>query len=103
MADIEVAEPLQVNGASDHPLPSSQLGQSLDPEILINYLSLLLSVTLGASQDDLEGSGSLLSAEEVPHTVKLCTRFLSEAQVALYAQKNAVSSINRDGSPGDPG
>lgn len=88
MAELDDLEPLPVNGSSG--------AHHLDSNTLVDYLSRLLDVTLGASRNELEAQGSLLSHEHISHTIKTCTRFLSEAQVALYAQKIAVSSTVDD-------
>jgi len=90
MAELDLAEPLLVNG-SDNLLLSAQTSQGIDPGIVTDYLSRLLNATLGASQEELETAGSLLSSQSIANTVKLCTRFLREAQVALYAQKISTS------------
>lgn len=92
MAELDLAEPLPVNGSNySHTSGQPPGSQALESGTVVDYLSRLLNATLGASQNELEAEGSLLSLDRVSDTVKLCTRFLSEAQVALYAQKVSAS------------
>ena len=63
---------------------------SIDPEVLVQHLSGLLEITLGASTAELESKGSILSDSKRSETVQRCLRFASEAQVALYVQKDVV-------------
>ena len=84
---MEVVTPGQgANGEVTSPTPPA----IIESEILVRHLVNLLDLTLGASIDDLEGKGSLLSDAKRSDTVQRCLRFASEAQVALYVQKDAV-------------
>lgn len=65
---------------------------SIDPEILVQHLSALLEITLGASTAELESKGSILSDSKRSETVQRCLRFASEAQVALYVQKDLIAT-----------
>ena len=81
---MEVLSPGQgANGRS----PPSPLQTVIDPDLIVRHLVDLLEITLGASTEDLEGKGSLLSEAKRPDTIQRCTRFASESQVALYVQK----------------
>jgi len=102
MAEPNLAEPLLVIG-SNNLLSSPQSPHDIDPDIVVDYLSRLLNATLGASQDELTAAGSLLSTHSISNTVKLCTRFLREAQVALYAQKIAISFAKEETSQDSQG
>ena len=82
---MEVVSP----GANGHN-PSSILSTAIDPSIVVRHLVDLLEITLGASTEDLESHGSLLSASKRHDTVQRCTRFASEPQVALYVLKDMV-------------
>lgn len=82
---MEVVSP----GANGHS-PSSILSTAINPSIVVRYLVDLLGITLGASTEDLENHGSLLSESKRHDTVQRCTRFASEAQVALYVLKDIV-------------
>ena len=81
---MEVVSP--GSGANGQP-PSSPTPAAIDPDLIVRHLVDLLEVTLGASTEDLEGKGSLLSEAKRKDTVQRCTRFASETQVALYIQK----------------
>ena len=85
---MEVVSPGQ--GANGHP-PSSPGPAIINPESVLQYLVDLLEIILGASREDLESKGSILSESRKSDTVQRCTRFASESQVALYVQKDAVS------------
>lgn len=82
---MEVASPGQ--GANGHTL-SSTAASIIDPNVVVQHLVDLLEITLGASTEDLEATGSLLSDSKKLDTVQRCTRFASESQVALYVQKD---------------
>ena len=85
---MEVVSPGQ--GANGHPPPTP--GPAIiNPDLVIRYLVDLLEVILGASTEDLESKGSILSETKKSDTVQRCTRFASESQVALYVQKDAIS------------
>ena len=85
---MEVVSPGQ--GANGHP-PSSPGPAVINPSLIVRYLVDLLEITLGASTEDLENEGSILSESKKGDTVQRCTRFASESQVALYVQKGVVS------------
>lgn len=90
---MEVVSP----GANGH-APSSSSVTTIDPDLVIRHLVDLLEVTLGASTEDLQSSGSLLSASKRHDTVQRCTRFASESQVAIYVQKDAVITESIEGA-----
>ena len=92
---MEVATPGQ--GVNGHPPPSSA-SAIIDPEILVRHLVDLLEITLGATRDDLERKGSLLSEPKKSDTVQRCTRYASESQVALYVQKTVIATDLPNGS-----
>ena len=93
---MEVVSPGQ--GANGHS-PSSP-GPVINPDLVLQYLVDLLEVILGASTEDLESKGSILSESKKSDTVQRCTRFASESQVALYIQKDATSKMPNGGSNG---
>lgn len=86
---MEVVTPGQ--GANGHHGPSTSIPATIDPDLVVRHLVDLLEVTLGASSEDLEDNGSILSESRRSDTLQRCTRFASESQVALYVQKNVVS------------
>jgi dynein heavy chain 1, cytosolic len=82
---MEVLSPGTSNGvAASDPLPST------DSLLVLEHLSEVLQVTLGAARRELEAVGSLLSQAKHPDSIHRCARFASESQVALYAQKDIV-------------
>ncbi|KAL8738025.1 MAG: hypothetical protein Q9181_001132 [Wetmoreana brouardii] len=83
---MEVATP----GANGHP-PTPATPPAINAEAVVQHLTDLLEVTLGASPGDLEVSDSLFSPSRKEDTLQRCTRFASESQVALYVQKNIVN------------
>lgn len=83
---MEVASP----GANGH-APSSIPSTTIDPNLVVQHLVDHLEVTLGASVEDLESSGSLLCISKRQDTIQRCTRFASESQNALYILKDVVS------------
>lgn len=83
---MEVASP----GANGH-APSSIPSTTIDPNLVVQHLIDHLEVTLGASVEDLESSGSLLCISKRQDTIQRCTRFASESQNALYILKDVVS------------
>lgn len=85
---MEVVSPGQ--GANGHP-PSSPGPAIINPSLVVRYLVDLLEITLGASTEDLESKGSILSETKHSDTVQRCTRFASESQVAIYVQKDVIS------------
>lgn len=84
-------------------VPSTNSFTSIDPNLVVQHLSHVLQVTLGASTVDLEAPGSLLSKSRRSDTIQRCTRFASESQVALYVQKDAVSADQANGTNGIKG
>lgn len=84
--NMEVASP----GANGH-APSSIPSTTIDPNLVVQHLVDHLEVTLGASAEDLESSGSMLCVSKRQDTMQRCTRFASESQNALYVLKDVVS------------
>ena len=82
---MEILPSVTLNGLSP-PDPTS----SADPFSVLEYLSQVLQITLGAARRELEAVGSLLSTAKQADSIDRCARFASEAQVALYAQKDIV-------------
>ncbi|KAL8861740.1 MAG: hypothetical protein Q9178_001941 [Gyalolechia marmorata] len=88
---MEVVTP----GANGHPT-ASIAPAVISPEAVVQHLTDLLEVTLGASPEDLEGPDSLFATSRKQDTLQRCTRFASESQVALYVQKDIVDIQNTD-------
>lgn len=89
---MEVASTGVPNGVS-----TPDTATLVDSGAVIQYLTEVLQVTLGALKSELETAGSLLSAARYNETVQRCTRFASETQVALYVQKDIAAAEETNG------
>ncbi|KAI0484690.1 dynein heavy chain, N-terminal region 1-domain-containing protein [Xylariaceae sp. FL0804] len=83
------------NGVS----PSSFI--SIDPALIVNYLASVVTIALGATRAELESPESLLSERNYSDTIQRCSRFASDAQVALYIQKDVRPSDEAADGPAD--
>ncbi|KAI9728167.1 MAG: hypothetical protein M1828_004628 [Chrysothrix sp. TS-e1954] len=83
--DVDIHQPAIVNGYSETPSNGLSI---LSTEALIEYLTSLLSVTLGASKEALQTEDSLFSDAKRDETIERCNRFLNGSSVAIYAQKH---------------
>ena len=95
---MEVVSP-EANGQVPHPNHST----SIDPNLVVDYLVEVLGITLGASLEDLENAGSLLSRSRKSETIQRCTRFALESQVVLYVQKEFAPAAETNGINGISG
>ncbi|KAJ5177895.1 Dynein heavy chain domain-2 [Penicillium coprophilum] len=93
---MEVASSGVPNGAS-----TPETAALVDSGAVIQYLTEVLQVTLGAQRSELESAGSLLSELKYNETLQRCTRFALEAQVALYVQKDIVTVEETNGETED--
>ncbi|KAJ5337919.1 hypothetical protein N7452_004647 [Penicillium brevicompactum] len=93
---MEVASSGVPNGVS-----APEATALVDSGAVIQYLTEVLQVTLGAQKSELEGEGSLLSESRYNDTLQRCTRFASESQVALYVQKDIVAAEETNGEAED--
>ena len=92
-----------VSPGANGQVPSTNLVASIDPKLVVEHLIDVLEVTLGASSDDLESPGSLLSKAKRSDTIQRCTRFASESQVVLYIQKELRPTETTNGVNGSAG
>jgi len=95
---MEVVSP----GANGQVSPTNH-STSIDPNLVVDHLVDVLAITLGASREDLETPGSLLSRSRRSETIQRCTRFALESQVVLYIQKEYVSPDVTNGVNGTSG
>jgi dynein heavy chain 1 len=99
---MDVLSPGAANGTPTAPSPtpsaSGTYNNAFDTNLVIDHLVSLLSITLGASAEDLEGPGSLLSKAKKSETVQRCQRFASEAQQVIYLKKDLASSDQTNGT-----
>ena len=98
---MEVANP----GANGGPLPSpaSLPTNPIDAHAIVDHLADLLSITLGASSEDLESHGSLLSKAKKAETIARCQRFASDTQTVLYVLKDLIPTERTNGVNGSTG
>ena len=92
-----------VNGVANG-MPTAPAPPAAEPQAIIRYLSSVLEVTLGATEEHLKSYGSLLNDSNLDDTITRCTRFAQESQVALYVLKQQSvpqqnGQVNRDVSP----
>lgn len=78
-------------------IPSPTPPASIDSTLFLRHLASLLEITLGASREDLEAKGSLLSDVKRNDTIQRCMRFTSDSQVAVYIQKDLTGSASLNG------
>ncbi|KAI9891081.1 MAG: Dynein heavy chain, cytoplasmic [Vezdaea aestivalis] len=78
------------NGTSPAPTPSL----NINPQEVVRFLSALFEFNLGALRKDLERPGCLFSKSRYTDTISRCTRFASESQSVIYAQKDVAQSSN---------
>ncbi|KAF7560337.1 hypothetical protein G7046_g3815 [Stylonectria norvegica] len=74
------------NGVAAVPFPT------VEPERVVEHLAAICQITLGASREDLEQTGSLLHKSRYADTITRCTRFASDTQIVLYIQKDVAQS-----------
>lgn len=82
---MEVISTVRPNGVT-----TSDLSPSTDPLVVLEHLSEVLQITLGAARRELEAVGSLLSKAKHADSLHRCARFASEPQIAIYAQKDII-------------
>lgn len=61
---------------------------AMDPVRVVDHLVGLLEAALGATREELEAPGSLLSKARYSDTLQRCTRFTNDAQTFMYIQKD---------------
>lgn len=74
---------------------------AMDPARVIDHLTQLLTAALGATSEELEAPGSLLSKSRYSDTLQRCTRFTNEAQVSLYIQKDLPATPPLENGDGE--
>lgn len=95
---MEVAATETPNGVS-----APDIAVSVDSDTVIQYLTEVLQVTLGALKSELQSGGSLLSSARYQDTAQKCMRFACEPQVALYVQKDIATAEEANGDREDAG
>lgn len=87
---MEVSSPppqgVAANGLSPPPFPT------IEPERVLEHLTSVCQIALGASKEDLEQPGNLLHGARYSETISRCTRFANDSQNVLYIQKDIAAS-----------
>lgn len=97
-----VAPPMGLQGPSANGIsPSSFI--TIDPALVVDYLASVVTIALGATREELERPDNLLSKENHEDTIQRCSRFATDAQVAMYVQKDAKPSDEMPEGPVDNG
>lgn len=65
---------------------------TMDPARVVEHLAQLLEAALGATREELEAPGSLLSTARYSDTLQRCTRFANDALVSMYIQKDIIAT-----------
>jgi len=83
---MDVVAPVQApspgpNGVTTPPFVT------IEPARVVGHLATLLEAALGATREELEDVGSLLSQASYADTLSRCSRFTGDSQ-ALYIQKS---------------
>ncbi|KAF1817029.1 putative dynein heavy chain, cytosolic [Eremomyces bilateralis CBS 781.70] len=76
---------------------------AVDPNILLDHITRVLEVTLGATKEDLEQNRSILTPSQIENTLSQCTWFSKEGAVALYCFKEAYLEDDTDAVNGEQG
>ncbi|OAA61317.1 dynein heavy chain, cytosolic (DYHC) [Cordyceps fumosorosea ARSEF 2679] len=97
---MEISSP-PVSGLASNGLASPTPFPTIEPERVLDHLVAVCQVALGATKEELEQPGSLLSSSWHAETVARCTRFANDNQNVLYIQKDVAASSAADaGSDG---
>src|SRR5579871_1598256 len=95
--------PVAVAGINGNGL-SNSLHSTIDPQLVVEYLSNILRATLGATENDLKETGSLFGSEKISETLQRCSRFAQDAQAAsICVEKEAVEEVVNGDTTGDTG
>ncbi|KAH9904137.1 cytoplasmic dynein heavy chain [Xylariomycetidae sp. FL2044] len=97
---METASPLGPQSPGTNGVaPSSFV--TIDPAVIVNHLVSVISITLGATRDELQNPESLLSETNYSDTVQRCSRFATDSQVVMYIQKDIKPTDDVPDGPAD--
>lgn len=74
---------------------------AMDPALVVDHLAHLLEAALGATREELEAPGSLLSKSRYSDTLQRCTRFTNDSLVSLYIQKDLPATPQLENGDGE--
>lgn len=75
---------------------------TMDSARVVEHLAHLLEAALGATREELEAPGSLLSTARYPDTLQRCTRFANDILVSMYIQKELPATSHLENLDPDP-
>src|SRR4051794_32623755 len=101
MPAMDVAAAPQTPSPGTNGVASSPFAP-IDPVRVVDHLAVVLEAALGASRDELEASGSLLSKSRYSDTLQRCTRFANDTQISLFIQKDLAPSPDGENGVGEP-
>jgi len=92
---MEVLSVSQPNGDGTH----EHEPKTTDPILVLEHIARLIEANLGAARRELEAVGNLLSQSHQSQSLERCSRFATEPQVALFAQKDIRENpVNGNGN-----
>lgn len=74
---------------------------AMDSARVLEHVAGLLEAALGATREELEAPGSLLSKARYPDTLQRCTRFTNDAQMSMFIQKDLPAAPQLENGNGD--
>jgi dynein cytoplasmic 1 heavy chain len=101
MPAMDVVAPSQTSSPGTNGVGTSPFAP-IDPVRVVDHLANILEAALGASRDELEAPGSLLSKSRYSDTLQRCTRFANDTQISLFIQKDLASSPGVENGVGEP-
>lgn len=98
---MEAVAPPQTPSSGPNGVAPTPFG--VDPVRVVDHLTALLEVALGAKRAELEAPNSLLHKSRYADTVQRCTRFASDSLVVLYIQKDRAPATSLENGTTDQG
>lgn len=92
--------PLNGDGNGNDVNVNGTASVAMDPGRVVDHLAQLLEATLGATADELEAPGSLLSEARLSDTLQRCTRFINDGQ-SLWIQKDLPAAPQLENGDGE--
>lgn len=74
---------------------------AMDSARVVEHVAGLLEAALGATREELEAPGSLLSKARYSDTLQRCTRFTNDAQMSMFIQKDLPAAPQLENGNGD--
>jgi dynein heavy chain 1, cytosolic len=99
---MDVVASSQASNPTPNGVGSAPTLAAIDVVRVVDYLGVVLAATLGASREELEAPGSLLSKDRRPDTEQRCSRFANDNQPSLFIQKDLAPSPPLEDGVGDP-